>query len=50
MAIDTAVQKREVDANAVGFGGTAVHLTESNGAPLFVEMRVPKQSSDQADR
>lgn len=41
-----AVQARGVDAGAVGFGGSAVIPSESNGAPLFVEVRVPKRKDD----
>ena len=37
-----AVQKREVDANVVGFGGTAVHLTESNWGTALCRDAGPK--------
>lgn len=40
-----AVQERGVDAGALGFGGSAVIPSESNGAPLFVEVRVPKRKN-----
>jgi hypothetical protein len=36
---------RGVDPHAVGNGGTAIVISESHGAPLFVEMRVPKEDS-----
>jgi hypothetical protein len=39
------VQSKGMDEHAIGFRGTAVHLVKSNGAPLFVEMRVPKRKS-----
>lgn len=38
-----AVQEEGVDAEVVGYGGTSIRLVESNGVPLFVEMRVPKR-------
>lgn len=37
------VQARGVDEHSLGFGGTAIIPSESNGAPLFVELRVPKR-------
>lgn len=40
------VQARGVDPDASGFGGTAIHQVEANGAPLFVEMRVPKRPAE----
>lgn len=41
----TAVQARKLDPDVIGHGGTAIHTTESNGAPLFVEMRIPKRQT-----
>lgn len=39
----TAFQSQKLDPEVIGHGGTAIHTTESNGAPLFVEMRIPKR-------
>lgn len=38
-----ALQAQGIDGNVVGHGATRIEVSESNGAPLFVEMRVPKR-------
>lgn len=39
-----AFQANKLDPEVIGHGGTAIHTTESNGAPLFAEMRIPKRT------
>jgi hypothetical protein len=35
--------RRKVHPEVIGEGGTAIFISESQGSPLFVEMRVPKR-------
>lgn len=44
------VQARGVDPASIGYGGTAIIPSESNGAPLFVELRVPKRKDNTLER
>jgi len=37
---------RPVDPDAIGGGGTAIVTSESHGAPLFLEVRVPKRQRE----
>lgn len=38
-----ALQAQGIDRNVAGHGATRIEVTESNGAPFFVELRVPKK-------
>lgn len=38
-----ALQAQGIDRSVAGHGATRIEVTESYGAPLFVEMRVPKK-------